>query len=849
MDSRDSSVSLDTLPDDDGVVSVTASLAKEASVLFQSEKFVECVQVLNQLMEKKQDDPKILHNMALAEFFRDGCSDPKKLIEILVNAKKKSEDLARASRDHMDPMTQTTSKAISGAKGNGLPNNAVVVFADEFDPSVAALNIVCVVATILFHLHEYPKALSVLEPLFENIEPTDETTALHVCLLLLDAAFVSQDAFKFSDVINYLEKAFGVSYMHHQADSGSTAQQASNLVAKSASIPNNSSTCDDLKSEGMTSGNVSDGSLSRTLSDETIEYETLLSTLDMSGQNISRPSNLPSSNDLRRVPTERSTSTINLKLQLPLFKIQLLILTRNLKAAKREVKLAMNIARGVDSARTLLLKSQLECARGNYPKALKLVRASSSQGDVGSSIIMNNNMGCIYYQQGMHNTSSIFFHEALSNCSSLWKEKPRKVSTFSQDKSLLISYNCGVQYLACGKPLLAAHFFLKASLVFYNRPLLWLRLAECCLMALEKGLLKSTETSIRESEFKVQVIGQGKWRHLAAETGSLKSENENSDERDNSLLHSIIKPGLSMSFARQCLLNALHLLGSYGLKHVKCGLSTRFSPEENELSEEASSKASQKNLDSSEPKPKDMASSGQVSANGDAKELKGGSYVNSAATNTLAEYEEICRLENLKIKQATLIDLAFVELELGNPLKALARALSLLNLPECSRAYSFLGHIYAAEALCLLDRPKEAAEHLSHYVSSGMTMELPYTEEDCRQWQVKKTMDAEDMNTPQMAARTQGSEVQQDNVFLRPEEARQALYVNLASMYAMQGDLEQASRFATQALGVAPKSQEVAVMAVYLDLKLGNTQEALIKLKRFCRVRFLPFSSRSKVSS
>ena len=65
MDSRDSSVSVDTLPDDDGVVSVSASLAKEASVLFQSEKFVECVQVLNQLMEKKQDDPKVSHKLSL----------------------------------------------------------------------------------------------------------------------------------------------------------------------------------------------------------------------------------------------------------------------------------------------------------------------------------------------------------------------------------------------------------------------------------------------------------------------------------------------------------------------------------------------------------------------------------------------------------------------------------------------------------------------------------------------------------------------------------------------------------------------------------------------------------------
>ena len=638
--------------------------------------------------------------------------------------------------------------------------------------------------------------------------------------------------------------------MPNQADHGSTAQQQpSNLVAKFASIPNNSSASDYLKPEGITSGDVSDGSLSRTFSDETIEYETLLSTLDVSGQNISRSSNLPSSNDLPRAPTDRSTSTINLKLQLPLFKIQLLILTRNLKAAKREVKLAMNIARGVDSARTLLLKSQLEYARGNYAKALKLVRASSSQGDVGSSIIMNNNIGCIYYQQGMHNTSSMFFLGALSNCSSLWKEKPRKLSTFSQDKSLLVSYNCGVQYLACGKPIFAAHFFMKASLVFYNRPLLWLRLAECCLMALEKGLLKSTETSIHESEFKVQVIGQGKWRQLAAKTGSLNSVNESSDEKDDSLLHSIIKPKLSMSFARQCLLNALHLLGSYELKHVKCGLSTRLSPEENELSEEASSKASQKNPNGSEPKPKDMASSGQVSANGDAKEQKGGSHANSSATDTMAEYEEICSVENLKIKQATLIDLAFVELELGNPVKALARALSLLNLPGCSRAYCFLGHVYAAEALCLLDRPKEAAKYLSHYVSSGMTVELPYTEEDCRQWQIKKTIDAEDMTTFQMAAATPASEEQQDNIFLSPEEARQALYVNLASMYAMQGDLEQASRFATQALAVAPNRQEVAVMAVYLDLKLGKPEEALIKLKRFCRVRFLPFNSRLNVSS
>ncbi|KAI9127864.1 hypothetical protein K1719_000857 [Acacia pycnantha] len=40
------------------------------------------------------------------------------------------------------------------------------------------------------------KALSVLEPLYQNIEPIDETTTLHICLLLLDASLACHDASK-----------------------------------------------------------------------------------------------------------------------------------------------------------------------------------------------------------------------------------------------------------------------------------------------------------------------------------------------------------------------------------------------------------------------------------------------------------------------------------------------------------------------------------------------------------------------------------------------------------------------------------------------------------------------------
>lgn len=78
-------------------------------------------------------------------------------------------------------------------------------------------------AVILYHLHDYAHALSVLEPLFQNIGPIEEvlcillilftlptifffflsqamgvmqTTAFHICLLLLDTALSSQDAKK-----------------------------------------------------------------------------------------------------------------------------------------------------------------------------------------------------------------------------------------------------------------------------------------------------------------------------------------------------------------------------------------------------------------------------------------------------------------------------------------------------------------------------------------------------------------------------------------------------------------------------------------------------------------------------
>ncbi|TYH93248.1 hypothetical protein ES332_A13G240800v1 [Gossypium tomentosum] len=857
MDSRDSSSSLvsnrdGTAGDDDGVLSVTAALAKDAALYFQSRKLAECVDVLTELKTKKEGDPKVLHNIAIAEFLRDGCSDPKKMLEVLNNIKKRSEELAHASEEQVESGSDVGNKVTSGSKESSsttrqvsASHSASTIYTAEFDTSVISLNI----AVIWFHLHEYAKALSVLEPLYKNIEPIDETTALHICLLLLDVLLASCDASKSADVLNYLEKAFGVGNVS-QGDNGNILlQQSTNLVGKLSSVPSSSLVSDVSTPELAASVKASENPLSRTLSEDPLDE--MFSTLDIAGQNLSRSADLTSPKELPRTTVDRSIFGVDLKLKLQLYKVRFLLLTRNIKLAKREVKHATNIARGRESSTALLLKAQLEYARGNHRKAIKLLMASTNMTDAAISSMFNNNLGCIFYKLGKYHTSAVFFSKALSNCSSLQKKKPLKLFTFSQDKSLHITYNCGLQYLACGKPIIAARCFQKASLIFYKRPLLWLRLAECCLMAVEKGLVEGSRPPSNRSEIRVDVIGKGRWRKLLIDDGISRSRLVDSVGKDDWTLGGDQEPKLSLPLARQCLYNALHLLNCSDSSHLKSLLPSNSSLEENESCDGASSKnPNHKSLVGIDSKPSTL-SIGLVNSNGDLKEPKTGTN-QEMIHNSVAYFADICRKENQMMKQALLANLAYIELELENPLKALSAARSLLELPGCSRIYIFLGHVYAAEALCLLNKPKEAAEHLSIYLSGPNKVESPFSQEDCEQWLVEKPIDCEEPNAggaAATAAKNPSPEGTQEFMFLKPEEACGTLYANLAALYATQGELDRAHQFTTQALSLLPNSTEATMTAIYIDLVLGKSQEALSKLKHCSHVRFLSSNLQSNKSS
>ncbi|XP_057768028.1 uncharacterized protein LOC130988249 [Salvia miltiorrhiza] len=835
---RDGSPGAAATVEEDSTLTVVAGLAKEAALLFQADKFLDCLRVLNMLLQKKADDPKVLHNIAIAESFQDGFSDPKKLIEALQQIQKQSERLAHTSGEHLELSTNDGRTPPAGPKNTNHASHqfssSSVVYNDEFDASVAMFN----TAVVWYHLHEYAKSFSYLDALYQNVEPIDEGTALRICLLLLDVALLTHHTSRSADVISYMEKVFCVNSLTNQLENGISVQQQPALASKS-SLPSNSTTSDSSHPDPVVNANTLENSLSMTLSEEALEDESLqlLSSLEISRQNLQRLSGIVSSNDPSRSQAEESLSVVDLRLKVHLYKVRLLLLTRNLKAAKREVKMAMNLARGKDYPMALYLKSQLEYARRNPRKAIKLLMASSNRTEIGISSMYYNNLGCIYYQMGKHQTSGVFFSKALKNSSLVQKEKPIKLLNLSQDKSHLILYNCGMHSLACGRPFHAARCFQKASIVFYNRPLLWLRISECCLMALENGLIKSNSSAVDRSDIKVNVIGKGKWRHLALRYGFPPNGQCDVGKIDSGPGDGK-QPDLSLSLAWQCLVNALYLLDSSEGKYSRS--SSAPSTEQNESGETFSHSTNDKNVSGGDQKESDAPSgSSQVNSNGEVKEQKGNNQ-SSSIHNSIIDYEYICMKENQMMKQAILADLAYVELALGNPLKALSTAKSLLKIPECSRMYIFLGTMYAAEALCLLNRPEEAADLLRVYVSGGNNIELPYSREDCEKWAADKLIDNEDSNGGAIASNGVSTPDEPQVLFSSPEEARGTFAANFAANVALLGDFDRAHHFVLKALSDIPNSPQAILTAIYLDLKRGKTQDALAKLKHHGAVRFLP---------
>ncbi|KAL2633465.1 hypothetical protein R1flu_004944 [Riccia fluitans] len=840
--------------------------ANDAARLFQAQRYSECLVILQQLLQKKEDDPKVLHNIAVTEYYRDGCSDPRKLLDVLAKVKGRSEELAQAAEEQLEGLGTPPSSARSnsgasapGTQGQSATSSAdlegdAVAYMEDYDTSIPTLN----TAVILYHLQQYAAALAVLEPLYSNIEPIDEAAALRVCLLMLDITLQSGQPAKAAAALQIMEKTFG--YLLSPAEGGVAGQsQPSSQSQLLTSVGTGLSMTD--SSNGLSSL-VAGGELglTRTSSEEVLDEETLSLSLDVEGSGVrsSSPVLVSSGMPMSNVEKVLPAPVMELKLMLHLYKVRLLMLTRNLKATKREVKSALNLSR--DHLKALLLKAQLEYSRANYRKAIKLLTTCSSRVEGGKTAMFLSNLGCIHHQLRKDHTAAIYFRKALAANSAAVKESPMKLNTFSQDKSSAILYNAGLQQLISGNPLLAASCFQEAGPLYYNQPLLWLRLAECCILALEKGLLEpnNDSTTIKREDIRVSVIGEGKWRRVVLPAGSLNPsavrsgldlESSKSEEvveaekTSDEEIHS--QPGrqhkLSMSYARHCLHMALRLLDRSEAKAAEVAAAVAAEEAESKDGEEivsSISTQSQKNgTGDKKGIPAGTGTGSQVSPNGDGKENKVTSGSSGTITAAIAAYEEEKKKEQIAIRQNALTDLAYVELCLENPWQVVKTVTILLSQQDCSQMCQFLARMYAAEALCLLDRPREAADYLSACLieNPGVEQSTAGGEDDGPKWKSGDNSEASGDGEDTVSISPITTLPDALNVSkMTGSRARASLYVNLAAIHVMQGDLSLAQQWASQAVAIAPSNPVAVLAVVYVELLRGRRDEALSTLKH-CR--------------
>ena len=60
-------------------------MAQTALVQFRSRKYEECLQTINELLEIRQNDPKVGHNLGIAQFYKSSCTKLDDLTKVFDN--------------------------------------------------------------------------------------------------------------------------------------------------------------------------------------------------------------------------------------------------------------------------------------------------------------------------------------------------------------------------------------------------------------------------------------------------------------------------------------------------------------------------------------------------------------------------------------------------------------------------------------------------------------------------------------------------------------------------------------------------------------------------------------------
>ncbi|XP_053736660.1 CCR4-NOT transcription complex subunit 10 isoform X2 [Synchiropus splendidus] len=484
------------------------------------------------------------------------------------------------------------------------------------------------------------------------------------------------------------------------------------------------------------------------------------------------------------------------------YKVRAYIQMKSSKACKREIKSVMNTAG--NSAPSLFLKSNFEYLRGNYRKAIKLLNSSNIAEHPGPiktgecvRCMFWNNLGCIHFAMGKHNLGIFYFKKALQEndhtCAQLGDGSNGQSKNFTgipmcallANKRYELLYNSGIQLLHIGRPLAAFECLVEAVQVYHSNPRLWLRLAECCILANKGGLEQESKGLPCKKGIVQSVVGQGYHRKIVL--ASQSALNTVYSEGQSAAI-----PVASMEFAAICLRNALLLLPE----------------QQQEVKTENSSKMS--------------THSGSTESCNENSDTCSGKSAESDKLFPAPPSSPLRKQEVENLRCSILACSAYVALALGDNLMALNHAEKLLYQPKVSGSLKFLGHLYAAESLISLDRISDAIAHLNPENVTDVSMGVLNTEQD---------QGSEKGDEP---VESSGKQTQ----LCYPScvtSARAMMLFNLGSAYCLRSEYDKARKCLHQATSMVNTKEippEAILLGVYLELQNGNTQLALQIIKR-----------------
>ena len=646
-------------------------LARNALIEFESARYDACLNSLSTLEGLRPKDVKVMHNKAVAEFYKSGCEKTDDLLKAFNNVKKKMKSLE----------TETNSEATDVDRAILLYNKAVYCF----------------------YVKKYVEALENLVRLSKIVESLDKNLAQNVCFLLVEVCLITYQTEQATSVLNSLEK----------------------LLYEPAKQPEN--------------GNE-DG--------------------------VKKPeSDIPKPDDQQ-------------KLRLHKYRARVHLLQKSIKACKKEIKTIMNV-NNMDTE-GLFIKSNFEYVRHNERKAVKILNSASKENQVLKtgecvSAMYFNNLGCLHFQMQKYNLASFYFRRAIAEnekalalIGTADKSNPlnsRPLCTLSLNCRYHLLYNLGVQMLHDGRPLVAFECLIESVQVYQSNPRLWLRLAECCIMAYQMSPTEEkTVDHVKKSDLVHSVVGTGPFRKIVLAT-PLENGSKNSPSSGS---HSAAMPACNLHFGLLCLRNGLVLIP----ENLTAFLSEKDSTD----------------------------------ADGNSPENETSSYASTsipAAPSAPVKGQEIQQLKN-----SLLAGISYVSLVLGDYVLSLEHAQTLLSQPKLCGSLSFLGHMYAGEAMIQLGRIPEAISHLSPDNISGIT-----------------SLGSNDQTT--------GSAVSQFPQSVA--EARTTFLINLAGAHCLREEFDKAKKCLYQASSLANLKDlppQTVALAIYIELQLGNPRGALQIIKR-----------------